>query len=126
MSDRMATTMVYEQARARALGSRDPSPLDKIRVRPATRAERDESLAQFPDRTVFCRLAWLESICETQNFKVVLHKATFRGRDCALWLLLKLRKGPFRVFDERPELVVNKHSRHGTLLDVTCRILGLG
>jgi hypothetical protein len=58
----------------------------------------DSTLHQFPDRTVFHSLAWLQILSVVHKVKIVLAKAERGGRTIGLWPFLITRKGPLKVF----------------------------
>ena len=54
-------------------------------------------LMQFPDRTVFHSLAWLQVLCEAHHLRRLLLRADIDGRCVGVWPCLELHKGPFRI-----------------------------
>lgn len=67
------------------------------RVSLADPAEWDELVQRFPDRTVFHRRAWLQSVEQAHRAKVLLARADSDQGCVAVWPCLEQRKGPFRI-----------------------------
>ncbi len=66
-------------------------------MRLAAESEWDALLAEFPDRTVYHTLAWLKALSREHRLRMLLVCVNQGARCVALWPVLELYKGPFRV-----------------------------